>query len=94
VLQVSGLPGRLAQRSRTYTVGGEVSPGASEAWLLILPANGGDALQAFAFPVNGGTFGGEIVVDVPPGPTGWAMVATAGEDPVADRSVRVHVLKF
>ena len=90
---VEGLPGRLARRSQPFLVEGLVEAGATEAWLLVLPVDGGDVLQAFAFPVQDGGFSGKIQLDVPVGPTGWAMVATAGEDPVVERSVRVWVLE-
>ena len=89
VVSITGLPGRLMGRGETYQLSGATASGLESAWVLIFPETGGDALMALSMPVVEQGFSGSLSLSgLAPGAYGWAAVATPGEDPVAERSVR------
>jgi len=89
VESITGLPGRLLHRGVSYDVSGSAEPGMGNAWILVFPETGGDALLALSMPVTGQVFSGSLsLAALPSGAYGWTAVATPGQDPVAQRSVR------
>lgn len=91
VAALRGLPARLFAGGRRYAVSGE-APGASAVWLLLIPPEGGTAVEAVELPVSDGRFKGALRVTAPPGRYGLGAVAVAPGDPITvDATVRVSV---
>lgn len=88
---IDGLPARLLEAGRRYRVAG-AAPGASAVWILLIPPEGGTAVEAFELPIDDGAFSGTLRTTAPPGRYGLGAVAVGPDDPVAvDATVRVSI---
>ena len=94
VAELYGPQARLMSRSRPVEVTGRVEAGRKDAWLMLFPEAGGDAVYGLQMPFDGERFEGTLDLrDVPVGRYGWAVVAVGeGEAPSAPAAVRVSVI--
>ncbi|MEC9071143.1 MAG: hypothetical protein VX938_02135, partial [Myxococcota bacterium] len=93
VNQIAGLPGRLLRRGISYDISGSTDIGMTKAWFLIFEETGGDALLAVPMSVANQSFNGAVSLGtLSAGAYGWAVVATGGEDPIVQRSIRFSLV--
>jgi murein DD-endopeptidase MepM/ murein hydrolase activator NlpD len=91
VPELRGAPARLFSRQTPYGLSGRVDPGMDEAWALVFPEAGGDAVAWVGMAVTDGHFAGTLdLSSLSPGRYGWAVVAVAnGDQPFASRTLRL-----
>jgi murein DD-endopeptidase MepM/ murein hydrolase activator NlpD len=92
VTALTGLPARRFERGRPYAFSGRASAGTAEVAFLLLPDEGGSAVEAARFPVaSDGAFAGTLTVGAPAGAYGWALTVAGAEPARVARSVRCAV---
>lgn len=94
VPELRGVKARLMSRSAPVALSGRVDAGYADAWFLLLPETGGDAVFWLHMPVEQGHIEGALdLSEVPVGRYGWAVVAVAeGESPSVPASVRLSLI--
>ena len=92
VTTVAGLPAHLLVGGHRYRVSGTAEPGATAVWLLLIPPEGGTAVESWELAVAGGRFAGAVRFVATPGRYGLGAIAVRPGDPIrVDATVRVSV---
>ncbi|MCB9729810.1 MAG: M23 family metallopeptidase [Deltaproteobacteria bacterium] len=95
---VEGVPARLFEREVTYRLSGQVDPGLTRLYFMVLPEDGGQALFVYESSVTtNGFFASNLRLDaigdkLPPGRYGWAMIASTEAMVTVPRSIRMTLL--